>query len=234
MDPENKTSQELGTSHSSQIHPIPASAEYDYLRPQEWTAAGEDAADSSEKLYGAYQPVDEEARQTPEVNIRRAHGEYHPVDWQPALGHTPAVSPTRTKRLLRTLLDYLQTVWRKAKDESQHLIDFLQDSWVLEIGACVTALLLFIVEIVLLRGFEKHQIGTWPWSWSLNSAVALITTFIEANLVFAITSCLGQMKWLWFSINQGEMKRLIWIDLIARSNTPLGALSLLLRPTTWR
>lgn len=138
------------------------------------------------------------------------------------------------KHILQSSLDYLDDLWRVTQVKFQSVVDFLQDSWVLEIGACVTALVLFIAEIVVLRVFEKNPVGSWPWRWSLNSAVALLTTLIEANLVFALTSCLGQMKWLWFSLDQGTMKPLIWIDLIARSNTPLGALSLLLRPTTWR
>jgi hypothetical protein len=151
--------------------------------------------EASKKVSGSYLPYVGKVRQTPEV-VRHGHGGYHHVDWQPGLRHTTATSSTRTKRLLQTLLGCLQRLWKKAKDECQHSINFLQDSWILEIGACVTALLLFIAEIVLLKGFEKHQIDAWLWGWSLNSAVALVTTFIDANLVFAITSCLGQMKWL--------------------------------------
>jgi hypothetical protein len=173
-------------------------------------------------------------QQTSESSLHSAYGDDQAVDWKQSRGHAPAISKARLKHILQSSLDYLDDLWRVTQVKFQSVVDFLQDSWVLEIGACVTALVLFIAEIVVLRVFEKNLVGSWPWRWSLNSAVALLTTLIEANLLFALTSCLGQMKWLWFSLDQGTMKPLIWIDLIARSNTPLGALSLLLRPTTWR
>jgi hypothetical protein len=125
--------------------------------------------------------------------------------------------------------------WTKAKGLWQSLLDYLQDSWFLEIAACVFAVALLSTEIGVLAAFNGQVIDTWPWQWSLNSAVALLTALLESSLLFAIVSCLGQMKWLWFRSTQEGEKRLIWIDFLARSNTPFGALSLLLfHATTWK
>jgi hypothetical protein len=152
----------------------------------------------------------------------------------------------RMKCVSRSSFDYLQQSWATVKTTTkrswvalktlvQRLLDYLQDTWFLEITACVFAIVLFVAEIGMLAAFDKRTIDSWPWQWSLNSAVALITTLLESSLLFAIVSCLGQMKWLWFSADQGEEKRLIWIDFLARSNTPIGALSLLLfHATTWK
>ena len=209
--------------------------EYEYSIRDEWNASGAGfAATSEEKLKGSHTSTVVREQQASDDSLHSGHGEDQTADWKRRHAHTPALSKASAKRLLQSSFDHLCDLWETIEAQFQSLVDFLQDSWFLEIGACVTALVLFIAEIVVLRVFEKNQVGTWPWRWSLNSAVALVTTLIEANLVFALTSCLGQMKWLWFSLDQGTTKPLIWVDLIARSNTPLGALSLLLRPTTWR
>jgi hypothetical protein len=202
--------------------------------PYERTTSEAESAASSETGRGFHRSHILHDHKAPAVSLQSSYGDDQAVEWEQSHHHAPAVSKARTKRFLQSSLNHLDDSMRMAWAKYQDLVDFLQDSWLLEIGACVTALVLFIAEIVLLRVFEKHQVSTWPWRWSLNSAVALVTTLIEANLVFALTSCLGQIKWLWFSLDQGTMKPLIWVDLIARANTPLGALSLLLRPTTWR
>jgi hypothetical protein len=202
--------------------------------PYERTTSEAESAASSETGRGFHRSHILHDHKAPAVSLQSSYGDDQAVEWEQSHHHAPAVSKARTKPFLQSSLNHLDDSMRMTWAKYQDLVDFLQDSWLLEIGACVTALVLFIAEIVLLRVFEKHQVSTWPWRWSLNSAMALVTTLIEANLVFALTSCLGQMKWLWFSLDQGTMKPLIWVDLIARANTPLGALSLLLRPTTWR
>lgn len=234
MDGHDEISRALDGMHSSQSHALAPAPEYESFKFYEWTTRRAETAASSEKV-GGYHPLNiAHDQKAPAISSQSGYAGDQAEDWQQSQGHAPAISKARVNKSLHPSIDYLHDQWRTAKARCQNLIEFLQDSWLLEIGACVVALGLFIAEIVLLRFFEKHEVGSWPWGWSLNSAVALLTTFIEANLVFALTSCLGQMKWLWFSLDQGKMKRLIWVDLIARSNTPLGALSLLLRPTTWR
>ena len=207
-----------------------AAPEYESSKLYEWGTSGAGFAAASEDKSKAshFQTVVQE-QQTSESSLRGGYGVTEAADWKESRRHAPAISKARLKHFLQSSLDSLDDLRRVTQVKFQSLLDFLQDSWFLEIGACVTALVLFVAEIVILRVFEKNQVGSWPWTWSLNSAIALVTTLIEANLVFALTSCLGQMKWLWFSLDQGTMKPLIWIDLIA-----LGALSLLLRPTTWR
>lgn len=122
--------------------------------------------------------------------------------------------------------------WERCKMSWQKVYDYLQDSWVLEIAACAAAVILFGAEIITLSFFDRKPVNSWPSLWSLNSAVAFITTVIESLLFFTIASAIGQMKWLWF---RAEKNELIWIDLLARSSTPMGALSVLLLHTkTWR
>lgn len=234
MDARDMASRERVGDHLGEPHPVSSAPEYESSKFYEWTTSGAETAALSQNANGYHPVTVADDEKGPEANVQSGFGDDQAADWQQSQGRDAAVSSSSVNRLLHSSLDNLHDLGRTAKARCQNLIDFLQDSWLLETGACMVALGLFIAEIVLLRSFEKHQVGKWPWGWSLNSAVALLTTFIEANLVFALTSCLGQMKWLWFSLDQGRMKRLIWVDLIARSNTPLGALSLLLRPTTWR
>lgn len=123
-------------------------------------------------------------------------------------------------------------LWTKCRMKWQRVYDYLQDSWIMEIAACTLAAILFGAEVVTLFFFDGKGVDRWPSLWSLNSAVAFITTVIESLLFFAIASAIGQMKWLWFLSSKNK---LIWIDLLARSSTPVGALSILLLHTkTWR
>lgn len=119
-------------------------------------------------------------------------------------------------------------LWRRCKVLWQQVYDYLQDSWALEIAACATAATLFGAELITLSFFDGRAVDSWPRFWSLNSAVAFITTVIESLLYFAVSSAIGQMKWLWF---RSEENKLIWIDWLARSKTPVGALSVLLLHT---
>lgn len=131
----------------------------------------------------------------------------------PAEDHPPWTSRTRYK-----------TIW-------QQMLDFLHDSWFLEITAFVAAATLFGTEILILYHFDRKRVDSWPPVWSLNSAIAFMNTLIESLLYFTTTSAIGQMKWLWFRSRRSE---LIWIDSLARSSTPIGALSiLLLHKKTW-
>lgn len=144
-------------------------------------------------------------------------------------GGASATSP----QLQKTRFSVPQLSWARIGRLSQSSLDYLQDSWFLEVSACVLVILLLGAEIGILAAYNDRPIDSWPWAWPLNSAVALFTTLIESLLLFATASCIGQMKWLWFVSDEVEKQRLIWIDFLARSNTPVGALSLLcLHPTT--
>lgn len=85
-------------------------------------------------------------------------------------------------RLLHSALGYLHDSGRTAKAKCQNLIDFLQDSWLLEIGACVVALGLFVAEILLLRFFEKP-------AWRTTSLAAHAISFS----CYAADDCQGSL-----------------------------------------
>ena len=133
---------------------------------------------------------------------------------------TPVSWWTGVKRLSQSSLDYLQLSWRNSGEICREMLDHMQDSWFLEIASCILALLLLGTEIGILAWFDDTAVDTWKLEeYPLNSAVALITTSINASLLLAARSCLGQTKWLWFTLDQSKtfLQRLIWVDSISRS-----------------
>lgn len=127
------------------------------------------------------------------------------------------------------------SLWVRVKAFFHRLKAFfirLQGTWWPEFFGLLSAGLFFAGEIILVDRFNGKPVSTWPWNWSLNSAVALLTTGLETALGVTIVSCLGQLKWHWFW-GTGEQE-LIWLDQIATSSTALGATVLLFNTTTWK
>ncbi|KAK5678655.1 hypothetical protein LTS10_009099 [Elasticomyces elasticus] len=102
--------------------------------------------------------------------------------------------------------------------------DDIQDTWVGECTACGIAFVILGIQCGLL-GWSQHQpVSHWSWNFQLNSMLALLTTCFDAVLMYALASCLGQLKWLWFRARVGY---LIWLDRFAHASTAVGSISLL-------
>ncbi|KAK5744222.1 hypothetical protein LTR17_002252 [Elasticomyces elasticus] len=54
--------------------------------------------------------------------------------------------------------------------------------------------------------------------------LAFLTTCFDAVLMYALASCLGQLKWLWF---RRRVAYLIWLDRFSQASTAIGAIQLL-------
>ena len=147
---------EVRRSLSNQSYPMLAAPEYESSKPYEWGTSGAGfAAASEDKSKGSHFQTVVQEQQTSESSLRGGYGVTEAVDWKESRRHAPAISKARLKHILQSSLDSLDDLRRVTQVKFQSLLDFLQDSWFLEIGACVTALVLFIAEIVILRVFEK-------------------------------------------------------------------------------
>jgi hypothetical protein len=102
--------------------------------------------------------------------------------------------------------------------------DRLQDSWIAEISACTSAVILFGLQCGLLAWSDGRPISHWDHSFQLNSVIALLDTTMTASLTFVLSSCLGQLKWTWF---KGQKERLVWLDRLAHASTIVGAMQLI-------
>ena len=97
----------------------------------------------------------------------------------------------------------------------------VEDTWFLQTLA--------IVLSILSIGAYYDNKSIFDWNGvTLNAVVAVLAAITKALLEFAISDCLGQSKWIWFSWQQRPLKDLDLIESASRG--PLGSLKLLQRP----
>ncbi|KAF2807957.1 uncharacterized protein BDZ99DRAFT_500237 [Mytilinidion resinicola] len=67
--------------------------------------------------------------------------------------------------------------------------------WVYEVAACVVAVVLHLVTILLLHHYNNTNVQLYHNHWSLNSEVAILVTITKAASLIPIAACIGQLKW---------------------------------------
>jgi hypothetical protein len=113
--------------------------------------------------------------------------------------------------------------------------DKWQDSWYPEITSCAFAAALLITACGVLTAADNKPLSWWPWNWQISSALALLTALMEAALIYSITSCLGQLSWVWYAKDRvGPQSTLICFEQISHAFTPLGATTFIVQsPARW-
>ncbi|KAK4553177.1 hypothetical protein LTR86_009707 [Recurvomyces mirabilis] len=104
-------------------------------------------------------------------------------------------------------------------------------AWLYELIACSFSVLMVVIEIVLLAVYNNKSSDDWTHTWSINSVFAFLTTLLEASIAFAVASCLGQLRWLWFQKGNQELR---WMDKLTNARQPSGALTFVVSKGAWR
>lgn len=97
--------------------------------------------------------------------------------------------------------------------------------WALEITTVVVAALLMGAIVGLLAYYDGEFMPEWPFQINLNSAVAVLSTFLRAAILAAVAEIIGQIKWTWFTERTRPLHHLQDFDSASRS--VLGSLRLL-------
>ncbi|KAJ0160070.1 hypothetical protein CTA2_8608, partial [Colletotrichum tanaceti] len=97
--------------------------------------------------------------------------------------------------------------------------------WGLEILTVLVAVCLLAAIIALLACYDGHYMPEWPFEINLNTAVALLSTFLRAAIVAAVAEIIGQIKWTWFAERTRPLQHLEDFD--AASRSVLGSAKLL-------
>ncbi|KAK1589831.1 uncharacterized protein LY79DRAFT_556412 [Colletotrichum navitas] len=97
--------------------------------------------------------------------------------------------------------------------------------WGLEILTVFMAFCLLAAIIALLAYYDGHYMPEWPFEINLNSAIALLSTFLRAAIVAAVAEIIGQIKWTWFAEKSRPLQQLQDFDGASRS--VLGSIHLL-------
>ena len=103
-----------------------------------------------------------------------------------------------------------------------------QDSaWLLPILAILGSALSMLAIVILLTHFNNQPIFDWN-GVTLNAIVAVFSAMSKAMLAYALSECLGQAKWIWFSSQQRPLSDIDLID--SGSRGPLGSFQILTQP----
>lgn len=103
----------------------------------------------------------------------------------------------------------------------------IKSDWFLQILAILKSELSMIAIDILLTHFDNQPIFDWN-GVTLNAIVAVFSVISKAMLVYALSECLGQAKWIWFSSQSRSVSDIELIDSGSRGR--LGCFQLLTKP----
>lgn len=75
----------------------------------------------------------------------------------------------------------------------------VRNFWLKEICSLLFSVASLIAITVVLANHNKRQSHRLPAGVSLNTYLAVFATIAKAGLMYPVMSCIGQLKWLWFS-----------------------------------
>jgi hypothetical protein len=120
----------------------------------------------------------------------------------------------------------------KVHSKRQHCVQYLMsDSWTLEYVAMAISIIALICIAVMLSLYDKKTLSSWSHVISLNTVLSTLGTIMKGFLMIPVCSCLGQLKWLWFSRNAQALHDFQLFDQASRG--PWGSTLLLFRLKFW-
>lgn len=97
--------------------------------------------------------------------------------------------------------------------------------WTWEIIATVASLVAQAAVVAILASMQDKPLGRWHWFININTSVSVLTTAAKSTMLFSVTACLGQLKWIYF---RGERRQLRHFGLFDEAvKGPLGATQVL-------
>lgn len=101
----------------------------------------------------------------------------------------------------------------------------MRDWWVREILSLLCSLGSLIAIVIVLAKHDKIPSHSLAAGVSLNTYLAVFATLAKAGLMYPVMSCIGQLKWIWFSKNDAPLADFARFDDATRG--PWDALMLL-------
>jgi hypothetical protein len=108
------------------------------------------------------------------------------------------------------------------------------DWWAWEIVAAVLGVLCLIAICTILAVFDGHPQPELQWGFTLNAAIALITTIMKACLMTLLMEGIGQLKWIAFTGAERPLYDLNVYDAASRGGFKAFLLLWHMRKRFWR
>lgn len=104
---------------------------------------------------------------------------------------------------------------------------YFEDVWIWEFASWSVSAACIAAIIVILSLYNGRLLPEWPLGITLNAAVSVLSTIAHGAMLTPVTSCLSQLKWLWFSRRNHPLRDIAFFDDASRG--PWGCLLLLWR-----
>lgn len=109
--------------------------------------------------------------------------------------HSPRDQPPSKTQLPKNTITSEET---EKSDKPHHGLALLDYWWGLDILALGLSFGILIAIIVNLSVYDGREQPDWRWM-SLNSLLAWLSTAGKYLIAFPLSSCLSQLKWVWFA-----------------------------------
>jgi hypothetical protein len=101
-------------------------------------------------------------------------------------------------------------------------------SWIYEICAIVVSVAFMVASVVVLwKRIDGKPRSSWTLPLAPNTLIAIFSTLSKSAILLVVTSCISQLKWIYFGQRGHRLMDLQTFDDASRG--PLGAVSLILR-----
>lgn len=97
----------------------------------------------------------------------------------------------------------------------------LDDSWTWELAGLFFSAICFVAVIIICADTKDKPLSHWRSSIAPNAMVSTLTTLSKTGILLVITSCISQIKWLYYERKPRALELLDRFDDASRG--PLGA-----------
>ncbi|KAJ4380387.1 hypothetical protein N0V85_008773 [Neurospora sp. IMI 360204] len=93
-------------------------------------------------------------------------------------------------------------------------------NWGWEMAAVLLSCCSLAATITVLKLYDGINVDSWKFYFSLSTTLSILSQVSRTSMAFALTSCIGQAKWNWFSRREDRLATFSQFD--AASRGPLG------------
>ncbi|KAF2141171.1 uncharacterized protein K452DRAFT_318841 [Aplosporella prunicola CBS 121167] len=78
------------------------------------------------------------------------------------------------------------------------LVSLVCTRWLMEVLACVIALLALVAIIITLGLHDGRPIPDWPFRISVNAVVSIFSVILKGTMLVPVAEAVSQLKWSWY------------------------------------
>lgn len=104
--------------------------------------------------------------------------------------------------------------------------------WGLELMSWLLAALSIVAIIITLHLHNGHSLPDWPLHLTINTLLSVFSTIGEISIMYPVTECISQLKWLWFTTNSHPLDQFQAFDAASRGR--FGSLRLFWKLRSFR